>query len=307
MKFDYNAAKDEAKRTANALRNTKIDEVRANIADRAGWSKVPKNQQELNQELGAVGKKYGDALNEHTIPMTSFSKDVAGLAETPGLHPNEASRFTRLSDQLTALQDRHGGVPGEMYRTIRSELNQAKGAATGTFKDHLQMSLDTLDDLLKRETGPDKFAKIVKMRDQYALGSKINKESLGGGETFSPTKLSKTLNDVNFGTDPTGAQTYLNEVIPALPEKVSRSEASAAIPKPSYPMKPDLEPLYKTPLEQKKLLKAGVVAGLLAKGTAGASLAAAPAMYALRAAANNETTRNTMSRLLRGFTQNVIN
>ncbi len=317
----FTAAKEEAKatarsataaaklserervRVANSLRNDQLEEARAEVARRAGFTKVPTTTKEVGEELGALGKRYGDTLDEYVVPVKSFARDVAGLAD--GLPPDEAKLFTKISDKLSSVEEFHGGVPGSMYRTIRADLNDAVVNSRGTAKEHAKLAMDTLDNLLKKAVGDDdKYKQIVQMRDQYALGAKIGKIKPGKG--IDVDKVVSRI-DAPYANDPTGARDYLTDTLTRLPavEKAAPvpSIPAASVPEPQYPMAPELLPKFTSRKEEKDILKLAIVNGLMGFGTGGTHLAVAPTMYAMKKAANSKPTSDIVSRLLRGYTQ----
>jgi hypothetical protein len=195
-----------------------------------------------------------------------------------------------------------------MYRTIRADLNAAKVNARGTAKEQLQLTIDTLDDLLRRSVGDDvAYRGIVKMRNQYALGAKVGKVKPGKG--MDVDKVLSRIDDP-YALDPTGARDYLTDTLAKLPavEKPANIPRvpTASVPEPQYPMAPELLPKFTTRKEEKDILRMAIINGLIGVPTMGGHLGVAPAMYAMKKAANNKTTANITSRLLRGYMQTEL-
>lgn len=276
---------------ANAVREAGLESARKEIANRAGWSTVPKNELELEQALSEVGGKLTASLK----PVRMFAGDAAEKAAARAAKEAktglpEAKQLEVLANRMNTALNKQGNITGETYQVLRADITEMMKGSSGPYKRALKESLKDLDASLKGAVrDPKKIKEIETLRDQYSVGSKLSRMQFDPSKPMDVNAARKALKKDK--RDPTGLREYLTEVKAATPPVAKEAKVARVAPARVDKFKPELS----------NIPEMATINLLLGAGTGGAHLGIAPTMSVLRQGAKNKPTANTLSALLRGW------
>lgn len=308
-------ARREAEKVAeaNAAREADLQQVREEVAKRAGWKKVPTTQTEAREELAAVGKEYGKTLKPVRMNGVAPASALSKAAEKGGMESGQSRTLSNIAEQLASGTNKNGQISGTTYKVVRARITEQLTDATGEYRDGLVRGLRALDTSLKRGTDKNTYETILNQRRQYSLGSKISSMGTDASQPLNVHKLAKHLD--RRGNDATGAKDLLVEAVRRQGPKPLKPGATPKVApimpsKPNLPMRPELEQVEKFMPEHSDFARMGAIHGLGAFLTGGASLpaslAAGPGLEMITRIAGNKPTRDISNRLARGLTQYSI-
>jgi hypothetical protein len=293
--------------TANALRETKIQDTRKTLAQMAGWDELPKDQMGAMQARKAVGKQYGALVEPHTFPADRLAALEPDMVK--GLGADDTRLVQSVANDITALADTTGNLTGSQYIKLRSGITKKLKNATGDARDRLQAYIDELDNSLDTAVGPEIAEQFKTKRAQYSLGKSLEK-SVWGKDGLD---LKSAYNKVKPDKDVLGSRRLLTDAL-QIPSVEKAGEIPLAVPQmvPDVPFIPAPTPGIAPPLrelpkfegEKSDWVKDNSIRGLAATFM-GPSVVALPfAALAAKggaAAANNKYARDITARVLRGI------
>ncbi len=199
---------------ANAERDAMIREGQKKLAERAGWDRVPTDKLDMEDMHRAIGKQYGDLIEPVKMDVNTIVPEFEKMATKGGLATDEANRIKSITARIRESAD-GGQVSGGMYKTLRSEINDHLTDAKGLYREQLTAMKDKLDESFNAAIPDDQREAIGKLRDQYALGSKMKGADFDPSKGFDTRSMRKRLDAKGGARDARQELIDLERMLPA--------------------------------------------------------------------------------------------
>lgn len=287
----------------NVERKQLLQGGREDLARRAGWTKVPANKIEFNNEVERIGAEYGALIQPVQMEVDTVVPALARGAATPGLRADDARQLAGWAQRIEESANVNGRVGGEQYKVIRSEITDAMTDANSTYRAQLRNALGELDAKFEAAIPPEVREQVIQKRGQYALGKKLDRADWHPKKGLDLESVRRTLD--TKGRDRTGTQQMLIDLQARLPEKARPAKVKAVspeLPPPGVP--PEMQEVPRFVGEASDYMKVAAINAALLGATKGGAMALPPAAIAIKGANKPVVARN-VANLLRGGTISI--
>jgi hypothetical protein len=283
---------------SNAARAATLKKAQADLSAMAGWDVVPEDKLGMEAAHKAIGQKYGELIDPIPVDTRELIPHIRGLADAVSTDPLSATPLHKLANRIEKVSGDVGIMSGSMYKKLRSEITSDMRKASGADYTDLESALGKLDESFNKSIPPEQADAINTLRQQYALGSKMNRVDAAPGEGFDPLAMRRRLDTTRAAEAP---RRMLTEMEKNLPPEVKARDMESLLPDYSAAPRQGLQemPAPFQP-EGSDYAKMGAILAALHYGTGGWGLAGAPLAAGVIKAANNDYVRKIAPSILRG-------